>query len=79
MTTAAEPPAARDIAAGGESIRAALVYPGTIRKNGGSYLITVPREYLEKMGLDVGDDVDVRLTIPPSRDVPSAQSKEADE
>lgn len=69
-------PAARDNAAGGETIRAAVTFPGTIRRNGGSFLVTVPRDYLNKMGLEAGDDVDVTLTIPPSREVPSKEGSE---
>ncbi len=55
---------------GGECLRTRIQFPGTIRKNGSSYYVTVPGQYLAKMDLKEGDDVDIRITLPDS-DAPS--------
>lgn len=49
---------------GGECIRTRITFPGTIRRNGNSYMITVPGQYLEKLNLKAGDDVDITIALP---------------
>lgn len=49
---------------GGECIRTKITFPASIRKNGNSFMITVRREYVEKMNLSDGDDVDVTISLP---------------
>lgn len=53
---------------GGECIRTKITFPGTIRKNGNSFMITVPGQYLEKLNLKAGDDVDITITLPDTID-----------
>lgn len=49
---------------GGECIRTRITFPGTISRNGNSYMITVPAKYLEKLNLKKGDDIDVTISLP---------------
>ena len=49
---------------GGVNIRRRITFPGTIRRNGNSFYITVPGQYLAKMGLGEGDDVDITVARP---------------
>lgn len=51
---------------GGECMRTKIQFPGTIRKNGSSYYVTIPGQYLAKMDLTEGDDVDIRISLPDS-------------
>ena len=50
---------------GGERIRSRITFPGSIRRNGNSYMVTVPVQYLAKLGLEDGADVDVTISLPP--------------
>lgn len=45
-------------------MRRTIQYPATIRKLGGSFCIIVPKEYVDKAGWGVGQDVDVIITLP---------------
>lgn len=56
--------ASSDAMKGGECMRTRIQFPGTIRKNGSSYYITVPGQYLAKMGLKEGDDIDLTISLP---------------
>lgn len=51
-------------AKGGECMRTRFQFPGTIRKNGNSFYITIPGQYLAKMDLKEGDDVDISISLP---------------
>ena len=53
---------------GGECIRTRIAFPGSIQKNGNSFMITVPGKYLEKLNLKKGDDVDVTISLPDNRE-----------
>ena len=53
---------------GGGSIRTRITFPATIRKNGNSFYITVPGQYLAKMGLGEDDDVDITVARPSDTD-----------
>lgn len=54
----------KDATKGGECMRTKIQFPGTIRKNGNSFYITVPGQYLAKMDLREGDDVDISISLP---------------
>ncbi len=56
--------ASSDAMKGGECMRTRLHFPGTIRKNGNSFYVTVPGQYLAKMDLKEGDDVDITISLP---------------
>lgn len=62
--TSATAPDAVTSQKGGECIRTKITFPASIRKNGNSFMITVRREYVEKMNLSDGDDVDVTISLP---------------
>ena len=56
--------ASSDAMKGGECMRTRIHFPGTIRKNGNSFYVTVPGQYLAKMDLKEGDDVDITISLP---------------
>jgi len=56
--------ASSDVVEGGKCLRRRLQFPGTIRKNGSSYYVTIPGQYLAKMGLKEGADVNITISLP---------------
>ncbi|MDY0237143.1 MAG: hypothetical protein RBR71_14055 [Gudongella sp.] len=51
---------------GGEIIarRKNATFPANIKKIGNGYFVPVPKDYVEKLQLSEGDDVDVTVSLP---------------
>ena len=51
---------------GGESMarRKTVTFPANVKKIGNGYFIAIQKDYMEKLDLSEGDDVDVSVSIP---------------
>ena len=44
--------------------RKSATFPANIKKIGNGFFVPVPKDYVEKLQLSEGDDVDVTVSIP---------------